>query len=57
MAKATHVVVELDRDYRTVTDTEFKDFQSNEDADRYAREKSWTGYEYYALTWERYFAR
>ena len=57
MAKTTHVVVEFDRDYRTVTDTEFKDFPSNEEADKYAKDKSWTGYDYHALTWERYFGR
>lgn len=57
MARRTHVIVEFDRDYRTVTDTEFKDFPSNEDAEKYAKDKSWTGYDYHALTWERYFGR
>lgn len=53
--KTTHVIVEVDRDYRAITDTEFKDFESDEAADRYAREKSWTGYDYHAYSWERYF--
>lgn len=57
MAKTTHVIVEFDRDYRVVTDTELKDFSSNEEANSYAKDKSWTGYEYYALTRERYFGR
>lgn len=57
MSKTTHVVIEFDRDYRVVTDTEFMDFPSNEDADKYARDKSWSGYTYYAMTWERCFRR
>lgn len=57
MSKTTHVVIEFDRDYRVVTDTEFMDFPSNEDADKYARDKSWSGCSFHAMTWERYFRR
>lgn len=56
MAKTTHVIVEVDRDYRTVTDTTFMDFASEEAAKDYASKKTWTGYQYYAYAWEEYFS-
>lgn len=55
MAKTTHVIVEIDRDYRTVTDTKFVDFESDEAADAYAAKETWTGYQYHAYSWDRYF--
>lgn len=55
LAEATHVIAELDRDYRVVTDTFYMKFNSDEEAEAYCREKSWTGFSYYAYTKERYF--
>jgi hypothetical protein len=43
----TYTIVEVDRDYRVVTGVETKVFESKEAAEQYAREKSWTGYDYY----------
>lgn len=50
--KTTHVILEFDRDYRTVTRTLFMNFNSDEEANKYALEQSWTGYKYYAYRWE-----
>ncbi len=55
--ETTHVIVEVDRDYNTVTGTESKHFESDEAAHQYAREKDWSGYEYHAYTKKQYFSR
>ncbi|MDF2809522.1 MAG: hypothetical protein K0S56_553 [Microvirga sp.] len=55
VTQKSHVIVEVDRDYRTVTDTKFMDFSSDEAAREYARKESWTGYSYHAYTWAEYF--
>lgn len=55
--KTTHVIVEFDKDYRTVTATEYRDFETDKEAKTYAREKSWSGFDYYAYDWKSYFNR
>jgi len=40
-------VVEVDKDYRTVTDVETKYFKSLEEAKAWAKKESWTGYDYH----------
>lgn len=57
MAKTSHVILEFDRDYRTMTDIAFKDFPTDRAANEYAKEQSWSGYDYHAMTWENYFRR
>lgn len=39
-------IIEVDRDYRTITNTLFKYFDTEKDADKWCEEKSWTGYDY-----------
>lgn len=41
-------IVEVDRDYHTVTNVETKFFSSLEEAKKWARSESWSGYEYHA---------
>lgn len=41
-------IIEVDRDYRVVTDNYTKEFPSKKEADEYCRKKSWTGADYYA---------
>lgn len=36
-------VVVVDRDYNTVTDVYYKDFVNEDEAERYARNETWTG--------------
>lgn len=54
-AKTSHVIVEIDRDYRTVSGVEYKYFSSDDEAKLYASQNSWTGYTYIAYRWEDYF--
>jgi hypothetical protein len=47
-AEATHEIEEWDRDYRAYCGAEYYHFDSDEEANAYARSISWTGYDYYA---------
>lgn len=40
-------VIVVDRDYRTVTDVYYLDFVNEDEAERYARNESWTGEDYH----------
>lgn len=41
-------IVEIDRDYHTVSGIEYMDFPSKAAADAYCKRESWTGYRYFA---------
>lgn len=41
-------IVEYDKDYRTVADTFVMEFENLEQAEEWCRNKSWSGYTYYA---------
>lgn len=40
-------IIEIDRDYRTYTGSEIKEFDSLQEAEEYCIKESWTGYDYY----------
>lgn len=40
-------IIEVDRDYRTVTNVYRKEFKSKKDAQEYCEKKSWAGYYYF----------
>ncbi|MGX1418353.1 hypothetical protein AB7M43_008445 [Bradyrhizobium elkanii] len=40
-------IIEVDRDYRTISGIEDREFVSKEAADKWCEESSWTGYRYF----------
>jgi hypothetical protein len=40
-------IVEIDNDYRAWTGTEIREFPDLKTAEKYANEKSWSGYHYF----------
>jgi hypothetical protein len=40
-------IIEVDRDYRTVSGHEVKSFANRAEADEWCRKESWTGYRYW----------
>lgn len=44
--KATYRVLVWDRDYHSITDVEYIEFSSEEEAKKYAKDHSWTGEDY-----------
>lgn len=43
------LIVEFDKDYHTVTNQKFMEFETRKQADEYCEAKSWTG-EYYFVS-------
>jgi hypothetical protein len=41
-------IVEIDRDYNAYVGSEFIEFESQEDADAYCKDRTWSGVSYYA---------
>lgn len=39
-------ILEVDRDYRTLSGIEHKEFPTRDGAKKWCRENSWTGYDY-----------
>jgi len=40
-------IVEVDRDYGTVTKVDWKEFETRDDAEKWCRDESWTGFAYH----------
>jgi hypothetical protein len=41
------IVTEVDRDYNTITETKIMEFETQQEADTWCRNETWTGYYYY----------
>ena len=44
-----YTIAEFDRDYRTVSDTFHKKFDTKEQAEEWCRNAMWSGYSYHVL--------
>jgi Cys-tRNA synthase (O-phospho-L-seryl-tRNA:Cys-tRNA synthase) len=45
--KKKFVVTEVDRDYNTVSDSKIMEFETQQEADAWCRNETWTGHYYY----------
>lgn len=42
-------VIEVDQDYHTISDSYFKDFENKETAEKWCKDHSWGGYDYFLV--------